>query len=106
MIKLIFIGSDQLAHEVHTESGTSVIQAARDAMVPGIEAACGGSFVCANCHAYIDHRWLETLPAPEETESDMLACTSDPRANSRLTCQLIVTPAQEGMIVRVADSQH
>lgn len=106
MIKLMFIGPDERAHEVCAEIGSSVMQAARDGMVPGIEAACGGNCVCATCHAYIDSRWTEALPSPDETEAGMLACTLDPRPNSRLTCQLIVTPALEGMILRVADSQH
>ena len=106
MPKLIFIDATGAVHEVDAEIGVSVMDAAIKAGVPGIEARCGGSCICATCHSYIDARWLAQLAAPDEIEEAMLECTPEPKSNSRLTCQLPVTEELEGMIIQVPESQH
>lgn len=106
MVKIVFVDAAGSEHRVCAETGSSLMQAARDALVPGIEGACGGSCVCATCHAYIDPQWAARLPAPDEVEASMLACTAEPRPNSRLTCQVTVTEALDGMVVEIAASQH
>jgi 2Fe-2S ferredoxin len=105
-VTLIVTDPSGKVHEVAASPGQSVMRAAVSAGVPGIEAACGGNCVCATCHCYIDDAWLARLPPPDETESGMLACTVDPRANSRLVCQVTVTEALDGLRARVAASQH
>ena len=92
-------------HHLEAEDGKSVMQAALDALVPGILADCGGSCSCATCHCYVDEAWLGRLPQPEGAERDMLECALDPRDNSRLSCQLRMTPQTDGLVIRLPKSQ-
>ncbi|CAN7488079.1 2Fe-2S iron-sulfur cluster-binding protein [Variovorax sp. LjRoot84] len=92
-------------HQVDAEVGQSVMQGAIDALVPGILADCGGSCSCATCHCYVDETWMSRLPPPESTERDMLECVLEQRETSRLSCQLRVTPAIEGLVIRLPASQ-
>ena len=92
-------------HHLEAETGQSVMQTALDALVPGIMADCGGSCSCATCHCYVDESWMSRLPPPESTEREMLECVLDPRETSRLSCQLRVTPAIEGLVIRLPASQ-
>lgn len=103
---LIFVDPEGVEHHVEASLGQSLMQAAVGALVPGIEAACGGNCVCATCHAYIEDPRLAELPAPDATEQAMLECTPQPQPNSRLCCQVRVTAALDGMRVQVAASQH
>lgn len=106
MPKLTFIDADGREYVVEAAIGESVMRAAVAAQVPGIEALCGGNCVCATCHGYVEAPWSESFAAPDDTESAMLECTSEPRDNSRLTCQLPVTTAHEGLVIRLPASQH
>jgi 2Fe-2S ferredoxin len=105
MAKIKFIEADGKQHEVEAEEGQSVMQAAVNNLVPGIVAECGGFASCATCHGYVDEAWLKKLPPPDAAEEGMIACAFHVRPNSRLTCQLKVTPALEGMVVRLPVSQ-
>ena len=105
MPKLQLLGFDGTEYEVHAEIGQSVMQAAMSAEVPGIIADCGGQCSCATCHGYVDAAWIDQLPKPASDESDMLQCVLDPRDNSRLTCQIKVTPEMDGMVIRLPESQ-
>ena len=100
-----FIDHEENSYEVEVPSGTSVMQAAVDNMIDGIVAECGGSCSCATCHCYIDENWLDKLPPPSGMEKDMLDCVLEPRANSRLSCQVVVTDALDGLVVRLPESQ-
>lgn len=106
MPKLIFVEASGREHVVEARIGESVMRAAVAAQVPGIEALCGGNCICATCHAYIDAPWYDSFAAPDETERAMVEYTSDPQANSRLTCQLPVTSAHDGLVIRLPVSQH
>ena len=105
MPKITYVEANGTRHEVEAPIGLSLMQVARDNMVPGIPADCGGSCSCATCHGYLDERFLDRVEAADETEDDMLACVSDRRRNSRLTCQVLVVPALDGLIVEVPASQ-
>ena|SRR5579862_708465 len=86
--------------------GTSVMQAAVFNGVDGIVAECGGSCMCATCHVYVRDDQLALLPALEGDEEAMLEGTASPRrANSRLACQLVVSPAMEGLVVYLPETQ-
>lgn len=102
---ITYIDHEENSYEVEVPSGTSVMQAAVDNMIDGIVAECGGSCSCATCHCYIDENWLDKLPPPSGMEKDMLDCVLEPRANSRLSCQVVVTDALEGLVVRLPESQ-
>jgi 2Fe-2S ferredoxin len=105
MAKITFIEADGKEHQVEAREGQSVMQAATDNLVPGIVAECGGYASCATCHGYVDEAWLTKLPPPDAAEEGMISCAFHVRPNSRLTCQLKVTPALEGLVVRLPVSQ-
>ncbi len=106
MPKLIFIEPSGREYVVEAPIGQSVMRAAVAAQIPGIEALCGGNCVCATCHAYIAEPWMASFAPPDDTERAMLECTSAPQKNSRLTCQLPITAAHEGLEIRLPASQH
>ena len=92
-------------HRVHAENGQTVMQAVVQAMVPGLIGDCGGSCNCATCHAYIDADWVQRLSPAESMETGMLEYAIEPRANSRLTCQLWITGALDGLAIRLPRTQ-
>jgi len=101
MVKLVFIEPSGNRREIEAEPGQSVMVAATTAGVAGIVAECGGSCVCATCHCRVVEG-EEALPAMEEAERDTLEFTSDAmEATSRLTCQIEVSPALEGVVFEV-----
>jgi 2Fe-2S ferredoxin len=73
--------------------------------VPGIEAECGGACACATCHVYVEEPWREKTGGPSPMEEDMLDFGYDVRSNSRLSCQIKVTEALDGLVVRVPERQ-
>jgi ferredoxin, 2Fe-2S len=105
MPKIVFIEHDGTEHVVQSEVGRSVMQAAVDNFVPGIIADCGGNCSCATCHGFVDDRWKPLLPAIEANEQSLLEGLLEVQTNSRLTCQISVTPALDGLIVRLPKSQ-
>ncbi|MEL7029759.1 MAG: 2Fe-2S iron-sulfur cluster-binding protein [Pseudomonadota bacterium] len=92
-------------HKVEGEEGSTVMEAAVRAMVPGIEAECGGACACATCHVYVDEAWREAAGGPSPMEEDMLDFAYDVREGSRLSCQIKVTSALDGLVVRVPERQ-
>jgi 2Fe-2S ferredoxin len=87
-------------------AGWSLMEGAVKNLVPGIDADCGGACACATCHVYVDPAWLDKLPPKQEMEETMLDFAQDVRPNSRLSCQITVTPALDGLVVRTPKSQH
>ena len=74
--------------------------------VPGIDAECGGNCVCATCQVYVDDAWLDRVGPASEMEAEMLAFADHAKANSRLSCQIKVTDALDGLFVRMPESQR
>lgn len=105
MAQVTFIKPDGSSYEVDVAPGTSVMQAAVDNMIDGIVAECGGSCSCATCHCYVDEAWVSRLPKPDGMEKDMLECVLEPRPNSRLSCQIVITAALDGLVVHLPESQ-
>jgi ferredoxin, 2Fe-2S len=105
MPKIVFIEHNGTEHTVDGEVGRSVMQAATDHFVPGIIADCGGSCSCGTCHGFVDSRWIARIPEPGADERSMLEGLLDTDANSRLTCQITITPDLDGMVVRLPKSQ-
>ncbi|AKT37807.1 2Fe-2S iron-sulfur cluster-binding protein [Chondromyces crocatus] len=105
MPRIKFVMSSGAEHEVEAQEGTSVMQAAMDHLVPGMLAECGGYTNCATCHAYVDEAFVAKIPEPSEEERVMLDCAFHVRPNSRLACQVQVTPALEGLVVHLPVSQ-
>lgn len=105
MAKITYIEHNGTEHVVEVENGVSVMEAAVRNMVPGIDADCGGACACATCHVYIDDSWREKTGKPEAMEESMLDFAAEPKENSRLSCQIKVSDALDGLIVRLPEFQ-
>jgi len=106
MAKITYIEHNGTEHVVDVANGLTVMEGARDNNIPGIEADCGGACACSTCHVYVDEAWVPKLPTKEAMEEDMLDFAYEPdEAKSRLTCQLKVTDALDGLVVRMPEKQ-
>ena len=105
MVNITFIQPDSSQVCVDAKVGGTVMEAAVNNMVKGIDADCGGACACATCHVYISDEWKSKLQAPETMESDMLEYAHEPDESSRLSCQVRVTNEMEGLVVRVPSQQ-
>jgi 2Fe-2S ferredoxin len=105
MAKITFIGADGTRYEVDAENGSTVMENAIRDGVPGIEAECGGACACATCHVYVGEEWRSAAGEPEPMEEDMLDFAYDVRPNSRLSCQIRVSDALDGLVVTVPERQ-
>jgi len=107
MIHIRFIAADQSVQDIQAQTGQSLMKAAVDAGVKGIEADCGGTLSCATCHVMVDAPWAEHLPPPVTDERDMLDFAASPlESGSRLSCQIALTPELDGLQVRLPASQY
>jgi len=106
MAKITYIEHNGTEHVVDVANGLSVMEGARNNNIPGIEADCGGACACSTCHVYVHDDWVGKLPGIEAMEEDMLdfAWEPDP-TRSRLTCQLKVTDALDGLVVQMPEKQ-
>lgn len=105
MAQIIYIESNGTAHPVEVAEGWSLMKGAVHNSVPGIDAECGGACACATCHVYVDEAWLARVGAAGGDEQDLLESVGDPRANSRLACQIRVGAELEGLVVRMPATQ-
>ena len=102
-----FIQADGSTRELTTPEGMSVMQAAMGAGLQGIVAECGGSAMCATCHVYVDEAWADRLPAALANELEMLECTASERLpTSRLSCQIKMSAALDGIVLRLPATQQ
>lgn len=105
MTKITYIEFDGEEHVVDVDNGFSVMQGAVSNGVRGIIGDCAGNCSCATCHVYIDPEWEARVGEPGEMEAELLEEVCDPQANSRLSCQIEVSDALEGLIVRLPEKQ-
>lgn len=105
MPKVTYIQPDGISKVVDVRAGTTAMEAAVDNDVAGIVAECGGACSCATCHVYVDPAWAAKLPPPDAQENGMLECVLDRQGTSRLSCQIVLTPGLDGLVLRVADEQ-
>ena len=103
---ITLINNNGDAWEAEAKSGQSLMRAAVDNGIDGILAECGGACSCGTCHCYIDAPWFDQLPPASDMENSMLEAVLEPQDNSRLSCQLEVTDAMEGMTVHLPASQY
>ena len=106
MPKITYIDNAGTTRTIEVPAGWTVMEGAVKNRVPGIDADCGGACACATCHVYVDPAWTEKLPPRRDMEQSMLDFALDVKANSRLSCQIKVTPALDGLVVRTPKSQH
>ena len=105
MAKINYIDHSGNKIEINVENGLTVMEGAVQNNVPGIDADCGGSMACATCHVYVKEEWLDKLPNKEDGEEDMLDMAFEPKNNSRLSCQLIVSDELDGLEVNIPSKQ-
>ena len=105
MPKITYKDKDGVSKTIEVENGLSVMEGAIQNDIPGIDADCGGAMACATCHVYVEEKWLDKLPKSEEAEIDMIDMAYEPKKNSRLSCQLIVTDELEGLTVTTPEKQ-
>jgi ferredoxin, 2Fe-2S len=105
MAKITFIDHEGNSKTIEIENGLSVMEGAIQNDIPGIDADCGGSMACATCHVYVEEKWLDKLPKSEEGEVDMIDMAYEPKKNSRLSCQLIVSDELDGLFVTTPKKQ-
>jgi ferredoxin, 2Fe-2S len=106
MPKITFMGFNGGAHTVEVPEGTTLMRAATDNGVPGIDGDCGGNCACATCHVYIDAEWVERVGGRTAAEEEMLNLVAELRGNSRLACQIDVTDELNGLVVGLPEAQH
>ena len=105
MPKITYISSTGSSMTVNAAVGMSVMRAAVTNAVPGIDAECGGACACGTCHVIVDDGWAGKLPPPASMEVDTLDMVTDPGPNSRLSCQVTMTEALDGLVVRTPARQ-
>ncbi|MDY0812973.1 2Fe-2S iron-sulfur cluster-binding protein [Kitasatospora purpeofusca] len=106
MPKITYVAVDAAERTIDVPAGTSVMRGAVFNDIDGIVAQCGGNLQCATCHVYVDESTLDKPEPIRPDENDMLDFTACPRRpNSRLSCQLTVTEALDGLIVHLPERQ-
>ena len=105
MPKIIYNDNYGNSKTIEVENGLSVMEGAIQNDIPGIDADCGGSMACATCHVYVEEKWLNKIPKAEEAEVDMIDMAYEPKKNSRLSCQIIVSDELEGLVVTTPAKQ-
>jgi len=105
MAKITFIDQDGEKRTVEAENGSTVMENAIRNDIPGIEAECGGACSCATCHVYVDDAWTDAVGGPEPMEEDMLDFAYEVRPSSRLSCQIKVSDALDGLVVTTPERQ-
>ena len=105
MPKITYIELSGKSQTIEVANGLSVMEGAVQNDVPGIDADCGGGMACATCHVYVKEEWFDKLTKKEDGEEDMLDMAFEPKKNSRLSCQLIVSDELDGLIVSTPSKQ-
>ena len=106
MAKITYIDFGGTARTIEVKNGLSVMEGAVKNNVPGIDADCGGACACATCHVYVDEAWRDKVGGPSAMEESMLDFAENVEPSSRLSCQIKVTDALDGLTVRTPENQH
>jgi 2Fe-2S ferredoxin len=106
MPKITYVEFNGKEHPIEVKAGLTVMEGAVKHNVPGIDADCGGACACATCHVYIDPAWTDKVGSPSAMEESMLDFAENVQTNSRLSCQIKVSDALDGLVVRMPESQH
>ncbi|KPF91808.1 reductase [Novosphingobium sp. AAP83] len=108
MPAVTYVEFDGTQHVVDVAEGENVMRGALNNDLPGIIGECGGGLACATCHCYVDDVWANQAGTPtSKEESEMLESTSAPiKATSRLSCQIFMTTALDGLVVHLPETQY
>tara|TARA_B110001452_G_C15116704_1_gene389282 strand:+ start:107 stop:427 length:321 start_codon:yes stop_codon:yes gene_type:complete len=105
MPKITYIDKSNNSKTIEVENGLSVMEGAIQNDIPGIDADCGGSMACATCHVYVKEEWLNKIPKAEDAEIDMIDMAHEPKKNSRLSCQIIISDDLDGLTITTPEKQ-
>ncbi|MES0873996.1 2Fe-2S iron-sulfur cluster-binding protein [Sinimarinibacterium thermocellulolyticum] len=105
MPTIVFVQPDGSRQRIEARVGQSIMEAATANLVPGIVADCGGGCSCATCHVYVDPEWVTKLEPADDIEQSMLEGAIEPNERSRLSCQLRMSDALDGIVVHVPAAQ-
>ena len=105
MTQISIIAFDGTRFEIAAQDGSTVMENAVRNSVPGIDAECGGACACATCHVYVDEAWTAIVGPPEAMEEDMLDFAYEVKPTSRLSCQIKMSDALDGLVVHVPERQ-
>ena len=105
MAKIKYIEFSGQEHEIDVPNGMTVMEGAVQNDIPGIDADCGGGMACATCHVYVKEDWFNKIPKKEDGEEDMLDMAFEPKTNSRLSCQIVVSDEIDGLEVSIPSKQ-
>ena len=105
MAKITYIDFQGNSKSIEVENGLTVMEGAIQNNLPGIDADCGGSMACATCHVYVEEKWFNKINKAEDAEVDMIDMAHEPKKNSRLSCQLIVSEEIDGIVVTTPETQ-
>lgn len=107
MLHIKYVEANGTEYPVEADAGFNAMEIAVKNGVPGIDGDCGGAAACATCHVYVDPAWIgKTGLAGEGLEQSMLEFAEDVRDNSRLACQITLTPALDGLVLKLPEKQH
>lgn len=105
MTKVVFVQPDGGRQSIDVLPGLTLMEAAVQNDVAGIDGDCGGSCNCGTCHVWVDEAWMASMGPSEATEKGMVECLENARPNSRLCCQIRVSDALDGLVLRLPSTQ-
>ena len=105
MPKITYNDHEGNSKTIEVEKGLSVMEGAIQNEIPGIDADCGGSMACATCHVYVSENWFDKIPKADDGEVDMIDMAFEPKKNSRLSCQILVSDELDGLEVTTPEKQ-
>ena len=105
MPKITYKDKNGNSKTIEVENGLSVMEGAIQNDIPGIDADCGGAMACATCHVYVEENWFNKLTKTEDAEVDMIDMAYEPKKNSRLSCQIIVSDELDGLEITTPEKQ-
>jgi 2Fe-2S ferredoxin len=105
MPKITLVEFNGTDHTIDAEVGKSLMANAVDNAVPGIDADCGGACACGTCHVFVDEAWIQAVGESNPLENSMLSMRPDQEDLSRLSCQIDITDAMDGLVVRLPEYQ-
>ena len=105
MTKITYKDCQGNSKTINVDNGLSVMEGAIQNEIPGIDADCGGAMACATCHVYVKDEWFSKIPKAEDAEVDMIDMAYEPKKNSRLSCQIIVSDELNGLEVITPEKQ-
>ncbi len=106
MPKVTYVEANGTEHVTELPCGISLMQGALNNLVPGIEGDCGGLCACATCHVYVPAAWAERCGTPDELETNILDFAFDVQPTSRLSCQIEISQALDGLVVQLPERQY